>query len=220
MMAAMRRAALIGLTLGALLVPVALAADGKPKKEFTKGGQARARAAALTAADVGPAWKPVRSASDDQSNPRCSYYDPDQSDLVEIGRYDSPDFTRADGSFVSSSTGVFKTARMAQSGFARVAVPAIARCFAELFRKAIAKPNVATILSTGPLAFPRFGDRSAAFRINATLKVPSATVPFAVDMVLFNRGQVDVGLIFLGIVKPLQASFERALVARVAARVR
>jgi hypothetical protein len=216
----MRRAALIAVTVGALLVPVALAADGKPQKEFTKAGQARARAAALTAADVGPAWKPVRSASNDQSNPRCSYYNPDQSDLIEIGRYESPDFTRADGSFVSSSTGVFKTARMARTGYARVAVPAIARCFGELFQKAIAKPNIATILSTGPLAFPRYGDRSTAFRINASLKVPSATVPFTVDMVLFNRGQVDVGVIFLGIVKPLPSSFERALVARVAARVR
>jgi hypothetical protein len=215
----MRRAAL-AVTIGALLVPVALAADGKPRKEFTKDGLARARVAALTAADVGPAWKPVRSASDDQSNPRCAYYNPDQSDLIEIGRYDSPDFTRADGSFVSSSTGVFKTVRMAQAGYRRVAVPALPRCFGELFRKAIAKPNIATILSTGPLAFPRYGDRSAAFRINATLKVPTATVPFIVDMVLFNHGQVDVGLIFLGIAKPLPASFERALVARVAARVR
>ncbi len=97
-------------------------------------------------------------------------------------------------------------------------VPSIARCFGDLFRKAIAKPNIARIVSTGALAFPRYGDRSSAFRIEATLKTPTATVPFTVDLVLFNRKQVDVGLIFLGIGKPFPASFERALTARVAGK--
>jgi hypothetical protein len=51
-----------------------------------------------------------------------------------------------------------------------------------------------------------------------SLKAPSATVPFTVDLVVFNRGSIDVAMIFLGISKPLSAAFERALVARVASR--
>jgi hypothetical protein len=129
-----RRATLIALAIAALVVPVALAAQGEPQKKLTRAGQARARAAALTAADVGPGWKASRTPSND-SRPRCSYYNPDQSDLIEIGDYESPDFNRADGSFVSSSTGVFKSARMARTAYARVAVPPIARCFGELFQK-------------------------------------------------------------------------------------
>ena len=87
-----------------------------------------------------------------QSNPRCSTYNPDQSDLVEIGDYDSPDFSRPDGTFVSSTTGVFKTAAMARTGYARVAVPALPHCFAEIFKKGITKPSSATIFSSGPLS--------------------------------------------------------------------
>jgi hypothetical protein len=215
-----RRVALIAATVVAAVVPVALAANGEPQKKLTKAGQARARAAALTSADIGPGWKATRSPNNDQSHPRCSYYNPNQSDLIQIGEYDSPDFNRPDGSFISSSTGVFKSARMARTAYTRVAVPAIARCFGELFRKAIAKPNIATILSAGPLVFSKYGDRSAAYRITAKLKAPSATVPFTVDLVVLNRGQVDVALIFLGIARPLPAVLERALVARVAARAR
>jgi hypothetical protein len=217
MMVAMRRRVLVALAVAAVVVPAALAANGEPQKKLTKEGQARARAAALTAADVGRGWKASRTPSND-AHPRCSYYNPDQSDLVEIGDYDSPDFNRADGSFVSSSTGVFKSVGMARTAYARVAVPQIARCFGELFQKAVAKPNVATILATGPLDFPKYGDRSAAYRIRARLKAPSGTVPFTVDLVVLNRGQVDIAIIFLGISRPLPAAFERSLAGRVAAR--
>jgi hypothetical protein len=52
------------------------------------------------------------------------------------------------------------------------------------------------------------------------VKAPSETVPFTVDLVVLNRGQVDIALIFLGINRPLPAAYERTLVGRVAARAR
>jgi hypothetical protein len=214
-----RHGVLIG-ALFALLVPVALAANGEPQKKLTKAGQAHARAASLTAADVGPGWKAEpKKQGKDNSDPRCSYYDPDQSDLIEIGDYDSPDFSLANGSFVSSSTGVFRSARMARTAYARVATPSMPRCFAELFRKEVdKKPNKLTILSIGRRAFPGYGDRSDAFRISASLRTPQATVPFTIDIFTLNRGATDVAIICLGIGRALPAAFEQSLVRRLAAR--
>ena len=46
-------------------------------------------------------WKASRSAgATSGAQPRCSTYNPDQSDLVETGKYDSPDFTRSAGQLV------------------------------------------------------------------------------------------------------------------------
>src|SRR5581483_623481 len=109
----------------------------------------------LRPADL-PGWKvtPHKPSSDD-SDPRCSYYNPDQSDLVEIGDYDSPDFDRADGSSVSVSTGVFRSVQMAKTAYARVAQPALAKCLGELFRKG-AGATKTTIFSSTRLPFPRY----------------------------------------------------------------
>jgi hypothetical protein len=153
-----------------------------------------------------------------ESNPRCSFYNPDNSDLVEIGDYDSPDFNRSDGASISSSTGVFRTVQMAKTAYRRIAVPLLGKCFAEIFRKGITAPNSATIFSSGMLQFPRFGDQSRAYRISALIKTPSGRAPVALDVVVLNKGAIDVAVIMLGIGKPLPASLERSLVAKLAQR--
>jgi hypothetical protein len=218
MIARVRRAAFGAVAVAAVLAGTALAAQGDPQKKITKAGQTRARAAALRLSDVGAGWKAGPTKNRGQSSPRCSIYNPDQSDLIEIGDYDSPDFSRPDGTFVSSSTGVFKTAAMARTGYARVAVPALPRCFAELFKKGIPRPSSATIFSAGPLDFPKYGDRSNAYRITSSVKTPAGRVRATIDLVVFNRGQVDIAIIFLGINQALPASLEQGLVAKVAGR--
>jgi hypothetical protein len=218
MIRCVRWPALLVVGIAAALAGTALAAQGDPQKKFTKAGQARARAVSLKVADVGKGWTSKPSTNNQESSPRCSTYNPDQSDLIEIGDYDSPDFTRPDGTFISSTTGVFKTAAMARAGYARVAVPALPQCFAEIFKKAITKPSSATILSAGALPFPKYGDRSNAYRISSLVQTPSALVRATIDLMVFNRGQVDVAIIFLGVNQALPASLEQALVAKVAAR--
>jgi hypothetical protein len=189
----------------AVAVPVALAADGEPQKRLTKADQAKARSISLHQSDFPAGWAGKPTTNTSQGNPRCSNYNPDQSDLIETGDVDSPDFTRTDGSFVSSSVGVFKTAAMATTGYARVAKPQLASCFAEL-------------LKVGPLAFRRLGDRSNAYRLTANVTVQGTRVPTTIDIVIFNRGRVDAAMIFAGIFRPLPFAFEQALAARVAAR--
>ena len=122
--------------------PAALAAKGDPQKKFTKAGQARAQQPSLRLADFPPGWQAVAERrTTSESSPRCSYYNPDQSDLVEIGNYDSPDFSQAGRLVRLLSTGVFKTAAMAKTGYARVAVRHLPDCFGELFKKGITEPS-------------------------------------------------------------------------------
>ena len=159
MMRAVRGVAVGVLALG-LCVPVALAAKGDPQKKITRAGQANAIAAAAPRRPPADGWQqqPRQPKQKDDSSPRCSYYNPDQSDLVEIGDYDSPDFDQADGSSISSSTGVFKTVAMGKTAYARVAKPALVKCLAELFKKGAGAAKT-TILSAAPLNFKRYGDR-------------------------------------------------------------
>lgn len=219
MMVPMKRVAVALLAFG-LCAPVALAAKGDPQKKLTAAGQARAKAVALKQADFPAGWvqQPVPKNKKSESNPRCSFYSPDNSDLVEIGDYDSPDFDRGDGATISSSTGIFRTVQMAKTAYRRLAVPQLARCFAEIFRKGITAPNSATVFSSGTLRFPHFGDQSSAYRISAAVKTPQARIRVAVDVVLLNKGATDVALIMLGIGKPLPAQLETSLVGKLAAR--
>jgi hypothetical protein len=205
------------LVAAAVAVPVALAAPGDPQKKLTKADQAKARAISLRQSDFPSGWVAKPNTSTSQDDPRCSTYNPDQSDLIETGDVDSPDFTRADGSLVSSSVGIFKTAAMAKTGYVRVARPQLASCFGELFKKGAAPAKVRR-LRVGPLAFRRLGDRSKAYRVTADVSYQGTTIPVAIDIVTFNRGRVDVAMIFLGIRAPLPASFEQSLAGKLAAR--
>jgi hypothetical protein len=217
MMRAVKGVAVLVLAL-ALCVPAALAGKGEPQKKLTPAGQAKAKRASLTAADL-PGWKatPHKKSSDD-SDPRCSYYNPDQSDLVEIGDYDSPDFDRADGSSVTVTTGVFRTAQMAKTAYSRVAQPALAKCLGELFKKGGGGPNV-TIFSAKRLEFPSYGDRSDAFRIVASVKAsPTRRVRVYLDALILNKGQVDIAMLALGITNPLPPGLEQRLMAKLASR--
>jgi len=215
-MAAVKRAAVVLLAVG-LCAPVALAAKGDPQKKITKTGQARAVRASLQRADFPSGWTQHPHAKNSGDQPRCSTYNPDQSDLVEIGDFDSPDFDRADGSSVSSSTSTFRSVAMAKTGYARVAKPALPRCLAELFAKGT-KPSPTTIFAAGSLQFPAYGDRSNAYRITGSVKTPSARVRFVLDVVVLNRGAIDAAVLMLGIGAPLPAALEQSLVGKLAAR--
>ena len=201
-----------------LCVPVALADKGDPQKKLTKAGQAHAIHAALHRSDFPAGWvqKPKQK-NNNESDPRCSYYDPDQSDLVEIGDYDSPDFEVQDGSSFSSSTGVFQTVAMAKTAYARVARPLLPKCLAEIFKKG-AGASKTTVRSAAPLEFPSYGDRSNAYRITVSVKTPSARIPVVLDVFLLNKGATDIAVLALGIGHALPIAFEQSLVSKLAAR--
>jgi hypothetical protein len=218
-MMAMRLAAvtLVLAALGGGGIAVAAAAT-EPTKVIKPAVQARAKRIAVRAKDLpGFGWK-AEPAQSDRSSPHCSYYDPDQSQLTENGDYTSPDFTRADGLYVSSSVGIFVSAKQARTGFALVVRPELPRCLAESVVRS-GTPGHITLHSVGKLAFPRYGDRSAAYRILFLVKSGKQQVPATIDLVAINKGAVDVALFFSSAGQAVPASMERKIAAAVAGRI-
>jgi hypothetical protein len=214
----MRLLALLGLCV-AVTTGVALAGGAKePKKAIKPAVQARAKRIAVGLKDLpGFGWKAQPSQSD-RSSPRCSYYRPDQSRLTENGDYTSPDFTRSDGLYVSSTVGIFVSAKQAQQSFALVVRPELPSCLGESVVKSGAPGHIA-LRFAGKLAFPTLGDRSAAYRVVFAVKNGNQQVPATIDLVAINKGAVDVAVFFSSAGLPVPASFERKIAGAVAARM-
>jgi hypothetical protein len=209
-----RTTALVTLLAAAVAVPAALAAGGEPQHQFTKADQAKARKVSLRLSDFAAGWTAKPDTSNSNASPKCKSYNPDQSDLVETGKYNSPDFSRSDGSFVSTTTGVFKTVAMAKTGYARVAKPQLPKCFGEL----LGKQAKTTVYAAGPLTFPKVGERSNAYRLSVGITAQGTTVKATIDFVLFNKARTDVAIIFFAIGGPLPSSLEQQVSALVASR--
>ena len=199
---------------------VAAADTGDPKKVIVPAVQAKAKAINVQLSDLpGTGWKPHVSSSNG-SSPRCSYYEPDQSDLTENGDANSPEFTLSSSSFVSSTTGIFVSAKQGRTAYARVIQPALPKCLAEVFRKGIGHPSQVAILSAAAVPFPQLAERTNAYRIVAALKPPkNVTVKVYLDVVAMNRGKVDVAVFFAGIGGSFSGPFEQGVAAKVASRM-
>jgi hypothetical protein len=148
--------------LTALLLAAGIAAAGNPhlpKQAIVPAVQAKAKAINVKLADLPAAGWKAKPSGPDTGTPRCSFYNPDQSDLTENGNAKSPEFTLPSSSFVSSSTSIFKTAGQGRTAYARVVQPKLPKCLAELFRKGAA-PTKVTIVSSAERAFPKLAERS------------------------------------------------------------
>jgi hypothetical protein len=212
---------LLALALVALVAAAAASAasPGDPKKVIIPAVQAKAKAINVQRSDLtNEKWK-ANPPSKSQGNPRCSYYNPNQSNLTENGDADSPEFTLPSSSFVSSNTSIFKTATQGRTAYARVVQPKLPKCLAEIFRKGAA-PTKVTIVSAKEVSFPKLAERSNAYRIVASFKSGSRKIAVYLDVVVMNRGKVDAVVFFAGIGQVFNDAFERSVTAKVAARTK
>jgi hypothetical protein len=203
------------------LVLVATAAGAgphQPKKVLLPAVQAKAKAINVKLSDLPRAGWVAKPAGPDQGNPRCSYYNPDQSDLTENADVNSPQFTLPNSSFVSSDTSNFKSAAQGRTAYVRVVQPKLPKCLAEIFRKGTGQPQNVTIVSAAARSFPKLAERSNGYRIVADFRTSAGKVRTVLDIVVMNRAKVDVVLFFAGINFVFKDSFERSVAAKVAAR--
>ncbi len=202
------------------VVAVAAAAPGDPKKVIVPAIQAKAKAINVHVADLGPGSWTAKPSNSKSSAPRCSYYNPNQSDLTENGDADSPNFTLPTESYVASSTGIFKTAAQGRTAYGRVVQPALPKCIAELFKGGFPNPASVKIVSSAAIGFPKLGERTNAFRVVADYKASATvTVRIYLDIVTMNRAKVDVVLFYVGIGQAFSGPFEQGVARKVAARM-
>lgn len=211
-------AAFVVMAVGTSAVSAAAPAS-EPKKAIKPAVQARAKRIAVNVFDLpGIGWSadpPSRTTS--TSSQWCSYYNPDQSKLTENGDYTTSD-RREDGMYVSSTVRILVSAKEARAAYAAVVQPLWPRCLGEIAARSSSPRGSVRVRSAGPLSFPRYGDRSAAFRIVLDAKSGKTFVRTALDVVAINRSDVDAMLFFSPAKGSVSASVERRIVGRVAAR--
>jgi hypothetical protein len=206
------------LAAGAVTAALASAAPAnEPKKAIEPAAHARARNIAINVFDVpGTGWS-AGPPSLSRARPRCSYYNPDLSKLTENGD-STTDYMREDGMFISSRVGIFVSAKQARAAYAAIVQPLFPRCLGASAARLSQPLGSVRVRSAGPLSFPRFGDRSAAFRIVYAFESGKSFARTALDIVVINRGDVE-AVLFFGMVKgSVPASVERRIAGRMAAR--
>ncbi|HST25988.1 MAG TPA: hypothetical protein VLJ76_08350 [Gaiellaceae bacterium] len=209
---------------GVALIAAAAAAGAnpkEPKKVIIPAVQAKAKAINVQLSDLPKSlgFKP-KPAGPDTGTPVCSYYNPDQSDLTENGDSKSPDFTLANenGSFIASSTSIFKTAAQGRTAYARVVQPKLPACLAQIFKQGAG--SGVTIVSAKTTAFTKLAERSNAYRISATFASGKQKIPVYLDVVVMNRAKVDTVIFFAGIGTFFNTGFEQTIASKVAARTK
>ncbi len=205
----------------AVLAGAAFAGD--PKQQHTAADMARAKAIGFVRSDFPAGWtaKPSTS-SGSPSSSTCKSFDPDESDLIETGKVDSPEFTAPDGfSQVASSVGIFQTVAQAKTSWSRVVRPAMLQCFAELITKSSPQGSTISDLGKGVLAFPKVAPRTTAYRLvlGVTPKGATAAVKLYVDLVMLGANRANVATLMFSLGQPYAAAFEQKLAGAIAQRL-
>jgi len=194
----------------------------KEKIHLTRAGQAAARAAVLTRADIGAAsgWTGGSKKPDLSSTPPCSTFHPKQSDLTLNGAAQSV-FTHAGLQFDSNAQ-VLETPRMVLLDWQRtVLAPEILPCLRDGLAKTIG--SSARVVSIKRIAIPKLATYTNAFRVVIDVKVSSTTARLLADIVVIGRGRTEITLTTtapfaaLASVWPAELRLARLLVARIRA---
>ena len=223
--AGVRRRLLAVLLVAFVLPALALASHKDPKEQINPADQRKAASILLKRTDFLSGWRKVPNTPDDGTHLNCPGYDPDGSDLVLAGQAEAEFERTGSGGFPSiySYADVYKTNANALAAWTRTVKPALARCLATLFKRAIeADGGKAAITSAGKISFPKLAPRTAAFRV--TMKVSftengqTNTVSFTLYAVALGGGRGEAGLMAVGFGTTVPLADIRALAQATAKR--
>ena len=163
------------------LVPVAAlvfcatagaAATGDPQYQVVQADQDWANSIVLSASDMGSGWRQSSNdgATDGGSSGDAACSSPDESDLIMTGGSSSPDFSRVDGAYVSTSAVVWQTADQAQADWDRNVQAGLLSCLAASAEGASTKKVKVVVAGRAQLTWPALATRTAAFRLSLVFK--------------------------------------------------
>jgi hypothetical protein len=181
------------LAVGLTLAFAGAAAADREQIRLTPAGQAAARAAVLTRADMGPAagWTGGAKKPSPSSTPPCPGFRPKQSDLVRIGAAKT-EWKHAGLAFASEAQ-VLETPAMVRLDWQRtVLAPQILPCLRAVLSKQTAAST--RFVSVRWLPVPRLSTYTRALRVMLEVKTATATVPVLVDTMIVGRGRTEITL--------------------------
>jgi hypothetical protein len=186
-----RRVALLASLLALTCAGAALAAPGDPQKRHNAADMAKAKSIVLKAADLGTGWKSSPSSGSSSGTPHCKGFQPDESDLVETGTANSPDFSKG-LRYVLSAAALYKTAGQAQTSWNRIVKPGLVGCFASLLTKGASGGGVkTTATSKGSLHTPKLAPRQASYRVGFATVNQGVKLSGSIDLFLLGEGRAD-----------------------------
>ena len=149
---------------GSRVAAAAAADDGKLQVRLTPAGQAAARAASLTTAELGAGWAGGLQKSTGVPTPLCPTTHARESDLVLTG-VAVTGFRNAQAGFsIGSDVQLLRTSKMVQLDWQRTVVrPGVVACLRAQF--AADARSSERIASVRKLPFPRVTPYAAAYRI-------------------------------------------------------
>lgn len=208
------------LLVGLALTGTAAAANGEPKRAFTKADQALARSVVLVRADLGSGFVGAKHA--EQDLPRGARCGPlAESDLTITGKADSRDFRLQETGVLltaGSTAHVYRTLREADTSFSRGTSRQVATCLADVVRLSAPSGQPIRVRSAKRIAFPRLAPKTAAYRVVASVATgagQSVTVYF--DAIVLQHGRIQASVVFTSAGRPV-AETDRVVLASVVAK--
>lgn len=204
-------------TAAAVCVGAAGAATGPPQAAHTSAGTKLAQASLLRVSDFGGGWTAQAGGASPGLNFSCTGFMPKQSDLVEIGTATSPLFKGSTiGPFVVQKTSVYASAKTAKTLWQRAVKPRLVECVAQSLELLSSRGVRVAITSKETVPLGAIADRSASYRVVATL-TDKQRVKTYLDVVLLASNRTITELTISQYQKPPALKSEIAL-AKIAAR--
>jgi hypothetical protein len=192
-----KTAALAALALGLLATTAAAGNPHAEKTRLKKADMALAKRIGLRRSDLSASWT-ASSPLPYNGDSKCPGYDPDFSRFTISGRLNTA-FNRTAAQRVDSSVQVFPSVAQSRADF-RLGVrgaAAFRHCLAQGVIQGLERTGLnVTGLKTGQTAVRGLGERSVVFSVSARLHASGRTIPLYADLVSFQRGRVQVGLMF------------------------
>jgi hypothetical protein len=222
-----RRVGLIVVVLAALAAAsAALASDPRePQHRFNATDQAWAHRILVQHGDLGAGdWRVQQLDSQGDAGAPSYCKNPNLSDLVLTGEAKNPDFSRED-SFEDSDGEVWASERNAIAAFKRLKAYPFDRCFRAAMQQEFAKGSGVkfSVVSSGPLAFPKLAPRQLTYGLKFRMAVGAQKIDGRIDIYAFSRGRADGSVMIASLgapARPIPLSLEQKLARLVAGRLK
>ena len=195
------------------------AAAAVPAKKHTPSGMTAAKSSLLTLKDLGKGWTATKAGSTGLQL-SCTGYQPSGKGIVEIGSASSPNFTGGStGPFLVQLASVFANTREAGTLWTRAVRPGLITCVAQTLKTITTRGIRVAITSQGALPISNVADRTAGYRVAATLSSKKQKLKTYFDVVLVESGSTIYEITFSSLVSPVPANFERGVALIIAKRL-
>jgi hypothetical protein len=177
---------------GLLAAAPAQAANERPTLRFNATGQAAARAAVMTKADLASTgWTGGAAKPKITPYPECPGFHPKQADLVMTGAAQATYFHSSGIGFDTVSQ-VMQTAKMVRLDWQRTVLdPRVTPCVRYRMQQD-ARGSTYTFLSLKPLSFPRVAPFTHAWRVLYDDKASGKKVRIFLDLVGIGVGRTEI----------------------------